>query len=363
EYGVKAVTDYAVDKVDKGIDKLGEIGKEKTSELKAQANKIATEFVEQQTQSIATAIADNFTGPLVQSITPALSKVNAEKTNAKEQLKIVLKETWTSIGNNIPTGKDSLSVGGLTRELYDKLNGNIDVEIDSILSKVDFSDLKAGEIENLINEKVIGTKNDEGKFQFSDGSWLGKIKGSLDTAVKSAADGLETKLNEGIDQGVDNLKEYANEKIEEAGDKLAEKSTKLVSDYVSKNVTIGTKSTSVAAKVTMNYKEYCKLFIFIGLLGNQEDAMMQRAAALMQVNVKYAVKGTPDGKPQKAGTEDFHMTQAYTLFTVEADMKLGTLFPWAVKVETDDTGMNASPDFSHLGGNYVNMKYSGLAGY
>lgn len=102
--------------------------------------------------------------------------------------------------------------------------------------------------------------------------------------------------------------------------------------------------------------------MFIGLIDDGNEAkMLKRAAVLMQLNVTYAVKGVTT--VTSAGTKDFHMNQAYTLFYVNADMKMGTLFPWAVDFEENGTGVQTTLNLSNLGTSSVNLKYAGIAGY
>ncbi len=382
DYGIKKGTQFASDKVSEGIDTLADKAKEGTAALKDQAEQITKYYIEQQKQSITTSISDNFTAPIVQSVKISLSKLNLDadtfnQETAEEQISLVIEDTWTSIGNNI--SKDNLylkddelkedekhfSFDGLVRKLYDSITKeDRDNLAKEIAKKVSPETSIAGEIENYINIKIIGGKDKDGNDVKG---WISKISGDIESTVQTTANKLEKNLNDAIDNGADNLKEKANEAIEEAGNQISGKAGEFVAEHIKNSDAVGTKSKSIAAKVTMNYKEYCKLFMFIGLVGNQDDAMLQRAAVLMEMNVKYAVEGHKDtgtvtNRTPSSG-ENFDITKAYTMFYVQADMEMGTLFPWAVKVETNGTDAEASLDLSHLGENSVNLRYSGMAGY
>ena len=377
EYGTKKGAEFVSDKVNDGIDKLADKAKGGTAELKKQATQITNDFIDQQTQSITTAISDNFTAPIVQSVKISLSKLNLDEDTfnqetAEKQISLVIEDAWTSIGNNI--SKDNLylkddeehfSFDGLVKKLYDSITKeDRDNLAKEIAKKISPETSITGEIENYINTTIIGGKDKAGNDVEG---WISKISGDIKSTVQTTANKVEANLNEQIENGATNLKEYARNQISEASDKISGKATQFVADHSKNDIQIGAKSKSVASKITMNYKEYCKLFVFIGLVGKQEDAMLQRAAVLMEMNVKYAVKGS-----EKTGTvtnripssgENFDITKAYTMFYVQADMEMGTLFPWAVKVETNGTDAEASLDLSHLGENSVNLRYSGMAGY
>ena len=356
DYGVEKVTNYAVDKVSEGIDALADKANATIEEKSAEVGKVVEDYINQQTVSIETAVEDTFTAPLIHTISPALSKLDSKHENADR----VLRETITLAWGNINTSIEGISndtVKSAARTMYNEVEkrGYIDTLINEIKAKTTDNIPSAGDIEQLIYAKVK--------------SWLkiDAVATEINNKLEEVRKEMTKNLTDYINSGADNLKEYAHEQIEAAGDKISGKAKEVVAESAknsASNLASGaTKSKSIAAKITMNYKEYCKLFVFIELIAGNEDAMLNRAAVLMQLNVNYAVKGSRDRTIVSAGTKNFKMTEAYTMFYVHADMQMGTLFPWAVKVDTNETGAEASLDLSHLGENSVNLRYSGMAGY
>ena len=107
---------------------------------------------------------------------------------------------------------------------------------------------------------------------------------------------------------------------------------------------------------TLNYKEYCKLIVFIKLIEGKEKVMLLRTSALIEANVNNAkVNKNPN----------FKMKNANTLVSINAKVKLGTLFPWDVSIDENETmgETRASLDLSHLGSNYVIIDYNAINGY
>ena len=350
EEAIDITTQYVEDKVSTGIDKLAEEAKKGGAGVTEKLNEVVQGYIDQQTNSIKTAVKDNFTNPLINCIQPILSQIDADKSNSESVVREKIEQAWKIIGestDNITNqtvkkaakgilSNDSIKEG-LIKEINTKINDNIP---------------SADIIKKVINEKIDGAIN--------------SVKNIIDDKVDEAAKEFRSALEKKINDGADNLKEFANQKLEETGENIKNNVSQKLSQEVTKNISKGSKSKSIAAKVTMNYKEYCKLFMFIGLvIGNQDDEMLKRAAALMQANVNYAVK-VENGNVVNIKSENqrnFQMTSSYTMFYVKADLKMNTLFPWAVKVETTETDTNANFDLSKLGGNSVRVSYSGIAGY
>ena len=115
--------------------------------------------------------------------------------------------------------------------------------------------------------------------------------------------------------------------------------------------------------ITLNYKEYCKIFMFIKLLSDSgEKNALLRAGALIQANVRYAVKD-PDTNPL-GGNKDFVISESYSIIYVGAKARMTTIFPWGVTVDDDGTGAaDASFDISNMGDNSIVINFSGINGF
>ncbi|MBD5143039.1 MAG: hypothetical protein HDT22_05430 [Ruminococcus sp.] len=353
------ISDYVSNKIDETIDGIENAA---TTEIKDCVDKIdeaLQSYVDQQANSITSAISSQFTTPLVTSITPILSRINETTdtafSNADAVTNEIIETTWKEIENNISNMNEGI-IKKYASDALENAKSDKDELIEKIANEIKNAQQNAtlpspDSIKNVINDKVK--------------AWVDTIINPVKTELSEMKESMKNEIidNHGGELAT-NLKSYMHEQIDNVGQELsgvAKDTIKDAASQVAEN-TISTKSTSVAAKVTMNYKEYCKLFMFIGLVSSDNQSkMLQRAAVLMQLNVNYAVKG---GETVEAiGNTDFHMNNAYTLFYISANMKMGTLFPWAVKLDDNGTEVETSLDFSNLGTNYVNLKYSSIAGY
>lgn len=336
----KAV-EYANNKVDEALDDIADTTKKTIGDCMGDIKAAADTYAEQQISSIESGIKDQFVTPFINVIAPVMSRYNGDVKTAETLTSEAINQAWESIGNNINT---SSKVGELARKLYDDQGEKKKNEIINVVSqKIQQANITASDIQDTLNKKVEG--------------WFGSIRTELDDLTTELSDRIETELGKHVDESKENIKSYLDEQISDIGDDLAGTAKSLVKSSSGKipDDVVDTNSKSVAAKITMNYKEYCKLFMFINMVGD-ETKCLQRAAALIQANVQYAAKDANSG---------FRMTQAYTMFHVGADVKLGTLFPWSPVTVTagEGTGTSTDVDLTKLGGNYVTMQYSGINGY
>lgn len=353
DVAVDKATDYVSDKVDATIDNIDNAANKTIADCEAEINDALQEYLNQQVHSIQTAISSNLTTPLIAQITPIISRMNSANDNAKDVTREQVNAAFDTIELNL-NGMDEGLVKKYALKIFrERAKPEKDNIIDAIVEKIEQTGTSTSpnEIKKIIDDKI--------------NIWLEGITMSLQEELnKTIITPMKDSIMEHKGEAVSNLKSYMHDEIGKAGQQLSgtvKSNIKDAASQVAEN-TINTKSSSVAAKITMNYKEYCKVFMLIGLVGNEnENNMLKRAAVLMQLNVNYAVKGGSNVQP--AGSQDFHMNQAYTMFYVGAEMKMGTLFPWGVSIEDDGENTNMSFDFSNLGDHYVTLKYGGIAGY
>lgn len=336
----KAV-EYANNKVDEALDGIADTTKKTIGDCMGDIRAAADTYAEQQVATIKSGIKDQFVTPFINTIAPIISQYNGNVNNADALVRKAIDQAWKTIGDNINTSSE---VGQLTKKLYDNQGETKKNQIiQTISSKIQQANVTASDIQNALNDTVEG--------------WFGAITKEFENLTKKLSDRIESELGKHVDESKENIKSYLDEQISDIGDDLAGTAKSLVKSSSGKipDDVVDTNSKSVAAKITMNYKEYCKLFMFINMVGD-ETKCLQRAAALIQANVQYAAKDANSG---------FKMTQAYTMFHVGADVKLGTLFPWSPVTVTagEGTGTSTDVDLTKLGGNYVTMQYSGINGY
>ena len=155
---------------------------------------------------------------------------------------------------------------------------------------------------------------------------------------------------------MDNIKSSLHNEINNMSSEISGSITTTVKKHSGSSVTTSANDTSSANGFTLNYKEYCKLIVFVKLIAGQQDVMPNRAATLMQANVMTAKNGS---------NPNFKITEAYTLVSIDATVEMGTLFPWGVQMN-DSTAVDGSTDFLMDWSNWknsININYYGVNGY
>ena len=192
----------------------------------------------------------------------------------------------------------------------------------------------------------------------------------INATANDAADKLEKTMKETNEITVDNAKTFIHDKMDKAtpehkgkvknaGDKVLEKLPESDPSKI---------DTDAESGVTLNYKEYCKIFMLLFLSFGNQDVMLQRAAVLITCNMRHAVTKDDAGNIVQIGQDkymDFQMTDAYTLFSVNARVKMMTLFPWPVKDVQDETSTEAGLqlDLQNIRSSCMSINYCGVNGY
>ena len=166
--------------------------------------------------------------------------------------------------------------------------------------------------------------------------------------IKKATD----KLKKGIlDEGgkiIDNAKGQVKSIISENMDSLSESITSKIPS--SNGSTTGTNS--ITSKFnSLNYKEYCKIFVFIRIAAD-EKGVLNNTAKIIQCNVNKKKNG-------------FCMGKAYTMVQISSDIRMNTLFPWAVSVDMDESNNEESinSDIKNAQSDSILIRYNAVNGY
>lgn len=337
---IKAAANEVTNKINEGVDKIAAYGEKKLGECTDEINELVANYTKEQTNQISTMVKTHFTTPLINKLTPALTLISNGQNNAEDALKTAIDEAFTAIGDNISNEKDGI-VKELSLALYGQLGEPAKENLkQEIIGKINGTNFSAHEVTTLINEKVDG--------------WLIKIKGSIDNKVKELTDDLKHEINSHADEAASNIKSIVNEKMTDLSNQITDSLTASIEDNLKDGV-LSKKDVTAAGGITLNYKEYCKIFMLINVIADQ-NKVLRRCAVLVQANVRHASENA---------NGNFEIVKANTLVSIDAKVKMGTLFPWAVSIdENTASGENGvSLDFSHLGNNYVIIDYSAVNGY
>ena len=344
EVAVEKVADVAEEKINEAIDDIAKNGKKKISECESEINNMVQKYTENIKQSIETSIDDQITTPLINSISPMLSRLDDEASNAENLVNETIDTAWKDIGSSI-NGMDEGIVKKLTLEFYNNYATKAKEEIKKeIINKIreEKEKVSVNSIHTLISDKIENILETY-------------LEGPINAEVSKITNQMKEEIMSHGDEAVSNLKGYVHEGMSTVSSKVTGKITETLGDGITLGNGQGVNK-SGAGGITINYKEYCKILMFIGFIGRQEENYLKRAAALIQANVKYSAKGS---------NPNFSMTKAYTLFYVGSTVEMKTLFPWGVSINTSDVDAQGSAnlDFSNLGNNSVKINYSGINGY
>lgn len=350
----KKAVEYAANRIeeeiDKEIDQLAKDATKKISECTDQINNIVKKYSEQLAESIKTGIRDQFVTPLVNSVTPMINQMNSTLSNANDLVDEKIDAAWEVIKSNIGSMENG-AVKDLTMQFLndygENLKNSIKSEIKGKLEKCfSVSEIKPNDIQKMINQKIVDLLK------------IDEVKDKINAKVNEMTKKMKDEILKHGKEAVTNLKNYIHEGITNTSKQVTQKITSTISENVTESI-----DKSASGGLTLNYKEYCKIFMFIKLAAGGEQNCLLRAAALIQANVRYAVEDKKNNLP--GGNKSFDITQSYTIMYIGAKARVKTIFPWGLTInENDPTNAgNAEFDLYNMGDNSIVINYSGINSY
>ncbi len=197
---------------------------------------------------------------------------------------------------------------------------------------------------------------------------LGKSVSKITTSLTDVTDGIVEDLSTTLEGTVDDTAEKAKEKInakinDTLNNKLGDKST-VGASMDDKKIDTSSKSNkrSVASMIKFGYKDYLKVFMFIGLCVN-DDGILSRTGDVIQMNICNA-KDKSNLIHNKG--EEFRLSNAKTYVSVKANVQTDMLFlnmglfqdqitNYGGVVESEEEGFGLSQ--------MTTLQYTGLFGY
>lgn len=341
-------------------------------------NNFVEDMLNEKSAAVRSAAENIFINPIIDQLNTVYTVYDEGLSNLDTVIEEKIDAAFVEINNRIDQLDEGL-VKEVAKEAYNYIDADTGSMKESIKAKVKeyFENLKntTGDLNPLqtLRESITGDKGVIANY-FNNANT--NIKSFVDTNKTKILNNLKSTKNKKvadlkscIHKEVDNVSSSITGKISSATSSLSgggeESSTKvnLSKDPLNKTPDAGSES----GGVTLNYKEYCKIFVLIHIVAD-EEVMLQRAAAIMDRNVNYKKYGykTADDSKDKPENEKFSMTKANTMMSLEAKVKMSTIFPWNnVEVSVDDTKNGFDPVFTpaHYGPNFVNIKYNGVSGY
>lgn len=335
---IKKVSDEVGNKINEGIDNIAAKGKTKLKDLTGDIENLVKEYTDEQAENLKSLISNHFTTPLINKITPILTMASATQSTINKNIDDAIDDAFKLIKSSIDSESDGI-VKELSLLAFDKCSADKEVLKNRLKPELLKTDVSANGISKLINSYVE--------------KWVNSISEPINKKAEEFGKKLREEIDKHGDEAAENIKSIVGDKINSLSEELTSKATQAIAGKL-KDGALNMTDVTAAGGLTLNYKEYCKIFMIINVAAD-ENKVLKRCAALVQANVRHA-----DG-----GNDKFDITKAHTLVSVDASVKLGTLFPWTVSVtENNSAGESGIAfDFSHLGSNYVTIDYSGVNGY
>ena len=365
DQGKRLAEQFATDAIEKGeqyvekhldekLDTLADKGKKTVADCSDELQDNVDEFLEKQQESVITAIKNQF-------VTPIINQVNSVN--------------WLiEAGDRYGTASLDEMAASAAKDALDTVYANAEKMNDGVVRKCVLfilSDSNRSAVEKKVGEKIreyfSGGKSIDLKDAMvgPDGIITEQVQNCsklISKEFEKLRKNFTDKIDSAIDTTVADAKDFMHEQMKNASEQITGKVTEGIDSMFPDSVaTDGMDTASSSGGITLNYKEYCKIFILIGLIAGKEEKYLKRAAVLMEANMNHAV----ENDEFKKLTERFRITDANTLFAVKAQMQMNTIFPWTVSdtVNTAGGDEGIQLDFSHLGKSYITINYCGVNGY
>lgn len=363
--GKKQLNNFAQEAIEKGkqkveenlnkrLDDLGDYAKDTVAQHADQLNRTVDEFMAEQEESVRTAIKNQF-------VTPILNQVSTVK--------------WMiDAVDRYGTASVEEMVDSAVKEAFDTIYANAEKMNDGVVRKCMMfllSDSNRTAMQNAVAAKVKSYFEPGATLDLEDAligdngiitQYIGRCTSIITGEISKLTGEFKDKVNNAVDTTVADAKGYMHERMNEVSEQISGKVTEGIDSMFPESVqTDGIDTSSASGGITLNYKEYCKIFILIGMAAGSETNYLQRTAVLIQANMNHPIM--PDAYKQP--TEKFVAANANTLFAVKAELQMKTIFPWTVSDTVNTAGGDSGLqlDFSHLGKSYITVNYCGVSGY
>lgn len=357
---LSTAAEMLTDATQKALEKAGNAVKKKARDVFDDVTKTIGDELEKATNYVNEQIDDTMDGvcdlvvstianPLITAVGQVCLRFDTNLGDCKEELDQAFDEAVQGIREDIQNMPDSITKDIATKAIdcfESQIAAELKQKLFDVIKKYDNSDGNrvnlSLEINNLINEKVKSVKD--------------KISGAIKEKTDSLKNTALQELEKRKDQTLDTFDGFVDETLGDVSDKISGTITSSV-EYWSGTADAmeTTKDSTAGAKgMTLNYKEYCKIFVLIALAAGKEENMLKRAAVLIEANVRA-----------KEENSDFSITKAYTVFVAKGSVKMKTLLPWGTEILVQDGEEN---DFwekikPYFGNTEATMMYRAINGY
>lgn len=397
---VESVEDHLDAKIDELEAKTKDWANAKISDCKDSLNSVTEEYVKRQTEAVKEEIRKQFITPVLNKVIPLGSL--AEISQMYSELKV------EELVDNALNDKDNGAFAIIEKNITDMAPGVVQEILQKLIDKdaepftvsvpnplnptemteytVDcakyYSELKESITstittyltDNLETENIMSfdleSKLDQAVDKLFEEEGGQSILALVQEKVNAAAGTITKAIDENLDKGAETAKSFMREKMDAATEQITGKMKESVTAHLDGLPEGKEIDTDASSGITLNYKEYCKIFMLLFVSFNQNQ-ILQRAAVLITCNMRHVTPIVDDcgdivvNRIEKYNLSDFTMTKANTMFSVSAKVNMMTLFPWPVSDNMDETSTDAGLKFDPMSIKQtgVIINYCGINGY
>lgn len=368
---ITAAVNTVESKLNKTIDELAKNTKDfankKISDCADELGEFVDHFGEDQEEAIKSAIRKQFFAPVQNQLIQigSLMDINEkyEKLDVKSIVYSSLEQVFGDIKINIK-GIDQNSIvyqvcNGILTDYKAEFIGKIADTVNDYLSN-SAADLTAF-LQEPVNEAGEKIQSFEEKFNKTIDEYIDKFKKPIHDSIEKVTKNIKDEIGKQTDTAATSIKGFMHEQLTIGTQQLTGMVGTVVDEAKAqtavnlKKEDIKGPDTGLASRVTLNYKEYCKILMLI-IVNVNSETVLQRAGVLITANMRH---------PEHEKTVDFNLTSANTLFSVNANVNMMTLFPWPVKDVIDEANPDSGIqlDLTHLQSKMMTLSYCGVNGY
>lgn len=362
ESAAQSIEEKLDEKIDEYIKEGADWANSKVSDLSGKLESVVDDFGEAQIDAVISAVKKQFVTPVLNKVIPLGSLVDLSQKygsiDTDQLVEDAVEEAMTVVKDNIKNHMEDGIAKRICEELISSYYNDVVKGIKDTLKDY-FKKMKLPDFKDYDLEGALRSKLDDA---------IKPLKTTIRNEVKKAKEYITDQINQHADDAADTIKGLMHDKLEEATAQLCgkahETSQKILNEIPEgKNL-----DTDAGSNITLNYKEYCKIFMLMFLSFGNQDAMLQRAGVLITCNMRHAVQKDGSGAIVQIGQEtmkDFHIINANTVFSVNAQVDMVTLFPWPVKDVQDETSAETGLqlDLQSIRSSRMSINYCGINGY
>ena len=365
---VDRVADKVEEELDKGVDKIVQRGEDmatkKVSDYANDLKQTVKQYGDQQKQALKSAVCNMFVTPILNNIVPVESLIVAgdryKTADPTALIEEAVKKAFEQAESTLE-GMDDSAAKRVAKKLLEKSKQPMISTVTQNLKKYfETPEGSRGSLSDIITEMFLGKTGVPG--------FIDQVSKEIEGEIDKIKDTINDNIVKYGDMAGSNVKDFMHEQFDNASEQISghlKNAAKNLTDKIPGKSGTGLDTGATSGGFSLTYKEYCKVLMMI-FICTSENQILQRAAVLITANMRHPYPNNPKvGQDVIANAGSFDITNANTLFSVSAQVKMKTLFPWGVQDNQGDgnTDTGLKLDLSDLGDNSIKINYCGINGY